>query len=703
MVCQLQNGYGDMDGRLEKLVFVFALLLGLSCLGATPSQALTASDGSESVSNTQPSAQTGPGEQGPLKIPVLPFRPADPNDPAAIPQNRPDVTLDQLRLSRPEIPPQTDSSPSSPLSGRGTSARKATELATPSVGPVQRSELSSQTQSQAQSTAAPPAPAAGPAPAPAFAPAPGPPPEVVALPSDSPPPNPNAPMPQDSPVLVQDIQTGSPPASATHAAGAGAAGGADNADAERVLHHYWLFFGADAGYAGLDSQVPGEVFRQGDQYGLKVLGSYYFDSPWVLDFGGGWERTQVQSRVDYSTSLYSYQEVAGLITRSGFAELDTRYRFGDHIQLGPYVGMMFGTDLSFSPAFNPASDTSPFLVGGQFFYELTNDQDSWATRLGARASTTMSVPDRQLFALQLSIQFGLPLDSGSKPLPPPVIESPPPVQPQPQPQPQPVAAPPPALVQYAAPAPPAPRQASAADTVIVKAAVMSVEMTLGSNFVNFATGKSNITPEFAAYLDQFSQALNETRDSWKTLVVIGHTDIRGTHHYNMNLSARRATIVAHALILRGVSAERINTEHYGPDRPLDPHNNPEAWALNRRVEIRILGVNDSEKLAARLRQLTPIGPSGAPDPAAAPIQITAVKSVIMTSHGLPHKRGHKALSHPRLRHARHLLRHKPRWKRRHGIRHVKKARKRHEKATQSASGAPLTVMETPSDESSSRK
>lgn len=65
----------------------------------------------------------------------------------------------------------------------------------------------------------------------------------------------------------------------------------------------------------------------------------------------------------------------------------------------------------------------------------------------------------------------------------------------------------------------------------------------------------------------------------------GNTDDRGSPEYNIGLGMRRAQSVRQALLLQGVSAGQITVVSYGLERPVDPANNPTAWAKNRRVDI----------------------------------------------------------------------------------------------------------------------
>jgi peptidoglycan-associated lipoprotein len=65
----------------------------------------------------------------------------------------------------------------------------------------------------------------------------------------------------------------------------------------------------------------------------------------------------------------------------------------------------------------------------------------------------------------------------------------------------------------------------------------------------------------------------------------GYTDDRGSAEYNIGLGMRRAEAVREALLLQGVSPSQITVVSYGLEDPINPANNPVAWAENRRVHI----------------------------------------------------------------------------------------------------------------------
>ncbi|MBW1670640.1 MAG: peptidoglycan-associated lipoprotein Pal [Deltaproteobacteria bacterium] len=65
----------------------------------------------------------------------------------------------------------------------------------------------------------------------------------------------------------------------------------------------------------------------------------------------------------------------------------------------------------------------------------------------------------------------------------------------------------------------------------------------------------------------------------------GNCDERGTNEYNLALGERRAKGAQAYLVNLGVNPDRIGTVSFGEERPLDPGQNEEAWAKDRRDDF----------------------------------------------------------------------------------------------------------------------
>ena len=81
--------------------------------------------------------------------------------------------------------------------------------------------------------------------------------------------------------------------------------------------------------------------------------------------------------------------------------------------------------------------------------------------------------------------------------------------------------------------------------------------------------------------------LLKSQPEWK-VVIEGHCDDRGSDEYNLALGDRRAQEVKNFLVTLGISPERLKTNSYGEEMPLDASNNETAWSKNRRAEFKVL-------------------------------------------------------------------------------------------------------------------
>lgn len=88
-----------------------------------------------------------------------------------------------------------------------------------------------------------------------------------------------------------------------------------------------------------------------------------------------------------------------------------------------------------------------------------------------------------------------------------------------------------------------------------------------------------------------SQAILKAKAEWMTrnahlsIVIEGHCDNRGTTEYNLALGERRAESVKRFMQDLGLPDSRIRTTSFGEERPLDPGNDEDAWAKNRRAHF----------------------------------------------------------------------------------------------------------------------
>jgi chemotaxis protein MotB len=113
--------------------------------------------------------------------------------------------------------------------------------------------------------------------------------------------------------------------------------------------------------------------------------------------------------------------------------------------------------------------------------------------------------------------------------------------------------------------------------------------------VFFDTGQAVLKPEGRAEIDKIASAIVELDKQipqeipW-VLRVDGHTDrrpIAGGTRTNWDLSASRAIAVVQYMITKGVPPQRLAAAGFGEFQPIDPDNTEEAYARNRRIELKL--------------------------------------------------------------------------------------------------------------------
>lgn len=93
-----------------------------------------------------------------------------------------------------------------------------------------------------------------------------------------------------------------------------------------------------------------------------------------------------------------------------------------------------------------------------------------------------------------------------------------------------------------------------------------------------------VKPEYQPLVDQHARFLQENRS--RNVVLEGHTDERGSREYNLALGQKRAEAVRRALTLVGASDAQIEAVSFGEESPAVQGSTEEAYAQNRRVELR---------------------------------------------------------------------------------------------------------------------
>ena len=104
-----------------------------------------------------------------------------------------------------------------------------------------------------------------------------------------------------------------------------------------------------------------------------------------------------------------------------------------------------------------------------------------------------------------------------------------------------------------------------------------------SLYINFDTGKAVIKPEHQQVINEVVALLNQTPGL--QLTIEGHTDNVGDPSSNKTLSDERANAVLHAVIQKGIAADRLQAVGYGQEKPIADNVSDDGRAKNRRVEL----------------------------------------------------------------------------------------------------------------------
>lgn len=134
-------------------------------------------------------------------------------------------------------------------------------------------------------------------------------------------------------------------------------------------------------------------------------------------------------------------------------------------------------------------------------------------------------------------------------------------------------APPPPLVEKAKPPP---RVEVTDDKIVIR------------EKIQFDNNKATIRSVSDDLLAEIARVMNENPRIEK-IRVEGHASADGRYEHNVELSKRRAEAVVDHLVRKGnVAAERLESEGYGPDRPIADNETEEGREANRRVEFTIV-------------------------------------------------------------------------------------------------------------------
>lgn len=105
----------------------------------------------------------------------------------------------------------------------------------------------------------------------------------------------------------------------------------------------------------------------------------------------------------------------------------------------------------------------------------------------------------------------------------------------------------------------------------------------------FAFDKAILTEEGKQAIEAQRRDVRPELSKAYEVIIIGHTDSTGNAEYNLGLSKRRAEAVSDYLVNTGVPADILRVLGRGKNDPIASNDTKEGRALNRRVEIYVIG------------------------------------------------------------------------------------------------------------------
>ena len=124
----------------------------------------------------------------------------------------------------------------------------------------------------------------------------------------------------------------------------------------------------------------------------------------------------------------------------------------------------------------------------------------------------------------------------------------------------------------------------AGDSSMQGGAVPSHDHMAGLERIHFDFDQFTLSAEARSVLTKNAKFLRA--NSGVQAVIEGHTDERGSDEYNLALGESRALAAKSYLVSLGISAKRLSVISYGEEKPLQKGAGEEAWAQNRRAELK---------------------------------------------------------------------------------------------------------------------
>lgn len=143
------------------------------------------------------------------------------------------------------------------------------------------------------------------------------------------------------------------------------------------------------------------------------------------------------------------------------------------------------------------------------------------------------------------------------------------------------------------------KQAAEIERTVAGAEVIKTDEGIIVKFdsgILFDFDKTDLKADAKTNIAKLVENLNSNPNT--DILVIGHTDNKGTDSYNQGLSERRAKSVKSYAVSQGLAGRRIKTEGKSFHEPIADNDTEAGRAENRRVEI-VIVANDKMRKEAK--------------------------------------------------------------------------------------------------------
>ena len=324
-------------------------------------------------------------------------------------------------------------------------------------------------------------------------------------------------------------------------------------DDPQVVSGLSAIFGVDAGPVWVSSGHPDfEASKNGIALSGKALLSFYVQR-FIFEGGPGWSSATVKGGPAKALLANGDSDSKEVNTQFGYGEFSFRYRPTRVLQLGLISQVTAGSDATFSPFRD--GNKRPQALGGVVIAH-GDPQKVMDMRIGLQFLTDLSVSDRQIYLLQASVHFGVPLFRGDTIVKDKIVK------------------------------------VTKEQTVIKH--VNRLLVTLEPDVVSFQPHGAALTLNGRHFLDELGRYLMQHQEDWGEIDIAAHTDEGDSAEERLKLSEDRAAEVKAVFAAVAIPTEKIRTYGFGDKRP-GPHK--------RRIELSFAHVKKAKEIADVITQL----------------------------------------------------------------------------------------------------